>query len=241
MNRKRVLLSGISIPFACILLVTGCKNATDIQPVQNQVKVSDPVTTASNMTEPAETAAPAILNEHSATNKPDVKPGDTVKLSSADSDVVPEKKPVENTKEKTQTKPKIDVQESYSQSKPSLMGLTLKASPETVVSKFGKPDEQYTMDDETDPLTVYDYSDFLVGFNKDNQLQFVDVRSSEINPGLNGLKLGQTVNDAYKALGKPDTNTNYVLTYKTEDTVLKLDVDPKTGQINSIKLFPAKS
>ena len=45
-------------------------------------------------------------------------------------------------------------------------------------------------------------------------LEFVDVHSTEIDPGLRGLRLGQRVQDAIAILGKPDTNSTYVLSYK---------------------------
>jgi hypothetical protein len=68
-------------------------------------------------------------------------------------------------------------------------------------------------------------------------VEFIEVASSEEDPGLNGLRLGQTTADAAKALGKPDSSTDYVMTYKTKTTVLKLDIDTKSKTIQSIKLF----
>nr|WP_275983760.1 DUF4309 domain-containing protein [Paenibacillus hamazuiensis] len=229
-----------------MMLITGCKQTESAERAAGAVNTPEPITVvpAHQDITPA-VQAPSAVNAAQLAGQPEeAHPGDKVTLSSAEQSGAAQEKTAEPNKPASSPaptpKPKVEVQESYSQAKPSLMGLTMKTSPETVIAKFGEPKEQFTMDDDTDPLTVFDYTDFTVGFNKQKQLQFVDVRSAEVDPGLNGLTLGQTVEDAYNALGKPDSNTSYVLSYKSEGTVLKLDVDPKSGQITSIKLFSGK-
>jgi hypothetical protein len=165
----------------------------------------------------------------------EVTPDDKVSLASAENPNNPD--PVQNEVKPVPTKLKIDIRDPYNQAKPTLLGLNLKTSVDIVTGRYGKPKDQFMMDEDSDPITVYDYSDFLVGFNNKSQLQFIDIRSIDINPGLNGLKLGQSTGDVFKALGKPDSNTSFVLTYKSAGAVLKLDVDPKTDKVNSIKLF----
>jgi hypothetical protein len=137
-------------------------------------------------------------------------------------------------------KPKVDAKDAYQEEKPTLLGLSLHTPKEDVLDKLGPAKTKFVMDDDTDKVTVYEYADFSVGFNKNDTLEFVDIRSADIDPGLNGLRLGQKVEDAVKALGKPDTNSSVVLTYKSHGTLLKLDLDPKEGTIRSIKLFASK-
>lgn len=221
------------VPFILIMLITGCKHTSGaLQPSKPADPVSTPPPAASS-----EQAGKGTPGDLAAEPAPQVtpNPNDKVSLASVDSAVKPEEE-TEPAKP-AHTKPKIDIQDPYNQAKPTLLGLTLKSAPDAVTGKYGKPKEQFQMEDETDPITVYDYTDFLVGFNKQNQLQFIDIRSSDINPGLNGLKLGQSTADVFKALGKPDSNTSYVLTYKSKGAVLKLDIDPKSDKVNSIKLF----
>lgn len=126
---------------------------------------------------------------------------------------------------------------AYSAQNPVLAGLSLGDSDNDVIQLHGNPVNRYVMDDGETPISVYDYQGFSVGFNGKQRLEFVDVTSPDAEPGLNGLRLGQHEDDAVHALGKPDTNTGYVLSYQTKSTVLKLDVDPKTKTILSIKLF----
>ena len=134
-------------------------------------------------------------------------------------------------------KPKVDAKDVYKQEKPSLMGLTLGADKETVLARFGKAKNQFVMDEDAEPIAVYEYADFSVGFNSSHTLEFVDVHSAEIDPGLGGLRLGQKAEEAISVLGKPNASSKYVLAYKAQRTVLKLDMDPKENTIQSIKLF----
>jgi hypothetical protein len=127
----------------------------------------------------------------------------------------------------------------YNNKQPKVMGLAIQDTKEQVMAKYGSPKDSFVMDDPTEPISVYQYEGFSVGFSPDKHVQFVDVNSASINPGLNGLRLGQTTDDAIHALGKPDSNSVYVLSYKTQKEILKLDIDPKTKTIQSIKLFGA--
>jgi hypothetical protein len=126
---------------------------------------------------------------------------------------------------------------AFNSKQPEIMGLAIGEAQEKAVAQHGKPPESYIMEDPTEPITVYQYEGFSIGFNADNKIQFIDVSSSKVNPGLSGLRLGQTSNQALEVLGKPDKNTNYVISYNTKTAILKLDIDPKTKTIQSIKLF----
>jgi len=118
-----------------------------------------------------------------------------------------------------------------------LLGLAIGDTKETVIGKFGKPASEFVMDDGKEPVTVFEYETFDVGFDKSGKLEFIDVHSADIDPGLGGVRLGDKATDAIKLLGEPDTNSTFVISYNNGGTVLKLDIDPKTEIIQSIKLF----
>ncbi|MDR6549025.1 DUF4309 domain-containing protein [Paenibacillus qinlingensis] len=139
------------------------------------------------------------------------------------------------TSPKPTAKPKVKAEDAYQQEKPTLMGLKLGTPRAAVLERFGKVKKQFVM--EEDDIEVYDFTDFSVGFNSKGTLEFVDVHSVDIDPGLHGLRLGQSVQDAIATLGKPDTNSTYVLSYKSQGTLLKIDIDPHNNTIQSIKLF----
>ncbi|KRF06022.1 hypothetical protein ASG89_19955 [Paenibacillus sp. Soil766] len=139
------------------------------------------------------------------------------------------------TSPKPSAKPKVKAEDAYQQEKPTLMGLKLGTPKSTVLERFGKVKKQFLMED--DNIEVYDFNDFSVGFNSKGMLEFVDVHSVDIDPGLHGLRLGQSGQDAIAILGKPDTKSTYVLSYKAQGTLLKIDLDPHDNTIQSIKLF----
>jgi hypothetical protein len=238
MNRPWKLLGSGSITLALItILAVGCEQSRPLS-AQNPAESSVPVQQPSNApapngpvvsfnppsTEP--TAAPEVGLDHKA-HVSAVNPtnnGTSAALSTEGS-------------AKQASKPSIEAKDAYQQEKPTLMGFKLGTTKDTVLSRFGKANNQFVMDDDTDPINVYEYADFSVGFNTRNELTFVDVRTGDIDPGLRGLRLGQKPEDAIAILGKPDTNTTYVLSYKTQGVILKLDIDPKQNTIQSIKLF----
>jgi hypothetical protein len=126
---------------------------------------------------------------------------------------------------------------AFSSKQPKIMGLAIGELQEKTIAQYGKPIESYIMEDPTKPITVYQYEGFSVGFNTANEIQFIDISSADLNPGLNGLRLGQSSTQALELLGKPDKNTSFVISYNTKTAILKLDIDPKTKTIQSIKLF----
>jgi hypothetical protein len=126
---------------------------------------------------------------------------------------------------------------ALSSKQPKIMGLAIGDLQEKAITQYGKPIESYIMEDPAEPISVYQYEGFSIGFNTANEIQFIDVSSAKVNPGLNGLRLGQTSAQALAILGKPDKNTSTVISYNTSTAILKLDIDPKTKTIQSIKLF----
>ncbi len=210
-------------------LLTGCMEK---QPVLSVEKPPQAVTEPALPTPTPSASTLPVTKEPEATAE---QPHDKVTLASTET---PPKTEQGVTGEASKpSKPKIDISEPYTQAKPTLLGLTLKTSSATVEEKFGKPKEQFVMDEEADPITVYDYKDFLIGFSTEKKVEFIDVRSKELDPGLGGLRLGGTVSEVQEALGKPHSTTGLVITYKASGAILKLDLDPKTQTVNSIKLF----
>lgn len=119
----------------------------------------------------------------------------------------------------------------------SLMQITLDDNIDTVVQIHGEPVETYEMAHDTDPIQVYRYAHHTVGFDSSNQVVFVDVTSELANTGLNGVTLGSTNEQVFTALGQPSYQTEYVISYFSDNAIIKMDYDPATHTILSIKLF----
>lgn len=124
---------------------------------------------------------------------------------------------------------------------PKLCNIALFDAKDNVVKKLGKPIDQYTMDNEDSPLQVYEYQGFTVGFHPSDGVEFIEVSDKDVATGLRGIRVNNYVNNVTKALGKPDSKTDYVISYEAKDGLLKIDIDPITGRVQSIKLFSTKA
>lgn len=239
MNRRQSFIGFLSVMIGITLITAGCKKElagpeeTPKQTIQEPVVSVTPKPSDEALT-PVTPVADPSADAPTASTPPNDQ-NEQVSLASADKENKEENS--SDPKDGGGIKPKIKIESPYTVANPTLLGFMLKTSAEEVVSRIGSPREQFVMEDDSDPITVYDYSDFLMGFNKKNELHFIDVRSADINPGLGGLKLGDPVANVSKSLGTPDVNTSYVLSYKANGAMLKLDIDPKTQTVNSIKLF----
>jgi hypothetical protein len=241
MNRPwKILSTGCITLFLTAMFGAGCEHASAPSaqpPSESAVPVQQPTSdhalnsatasAASPSTEP--TASPEAAFDHKASASANSPVNSGIGSVSA-----------QEGSTKSVPKPKIDAKDAYKQEKPTLMGFKLGTDKDTVLGRFGKFKKQFSMDEDADAINVYEYTDFSVGFNTKNELEFVDVHTADIDPGLRGLRLGQKPEDAIAILGKPDTNTTYVLSYKTQGTILKLDIDPKLNTIQSIKLFASQ-
>ncbi|WP_072328244.1 MULTISPECIES: DUF4309 domain-containing protein [unclassified Paenibacillus] len=239
MKRKKSFIGFLSVAICLAAFSAGCQSKQPASPPVAMPTVTDeqpavidtPVTHPETDTHSVDSSVPSPATPQTSNEK--------VSLASADKEAAPETKSDETKGKATNTspKPKFEIENPYTQAKPTLLGITLKTNAAGVLNKFGKPKEEFVMDEDADPLTVYDYGDFLIGFNGKKEVHFIDVRSADIDPGLGGLKLGDPAAGITKVLGTPTANSNYVITYKATGAILKLDIDPKTQKINSIKLF----
>ncbi|WP_281886173.1 DUF4309 domain-containing protein [Paenibacillus sp. YYML68] len=237
MNRRKAFIGFLSVVISvALLLLAGCEPKPQASPHEQQPNPHEQFVEATSTLPPA-TAEHSDGKQVPAPTTPLPAGDDKVALASANTDK--DLKPAQGSADKSGEgqKPTIKIDTPYSQAKPTLLGITLKTKRSSIIEDLGKPKEEFIMDEDEDPITVYDYTDFLIGFDSLDQVHFIDVRSEKIDTGLNGVKLGDPTSSITKALGKPTTNSNYVITYKASGSVLKLDIDPKTQTINSIKLF----
>lgn len=187
---------------------------------------------------PEETIQPTV---NASETEPPAKeiPGDVTTNS-----VKPDTPVIEIIKQSAQPtptiKPEVASKDTYNLTKPTLMGLKLEANKSTVLTKFGDPTSEHKLEDDGGVINVMEYDDFSVGFNSEAKIEFVEIQSNQIDPGLGGIKVGSKTSDVFTALGKPTSNSSYVITYESSGAILKLDVDIDKDQILSIKLFPDK-
>lgn len=120
-----------------------------------------------------------------------------------------------------------------------LKGITLENVASDVIRLWGEPVSKMVMDD-YDPVEVMEYDGFSVGCDHRGQVIFVEVSSPNISSGIEGVQVGEQESVAKQSLGAPDQDSGYVWRYTTDNASLRLDLDPKTNIIQSIKLLPYK-
>jgi len=229
-NRGRLLgpKRGLLLIGLALLLLAGCEQKTATPPAEatpnaNPETVSRlPSSNPSNSSNPGGASSPSPQDDKVATNAAETQ----------DDDATPKPSP--------SAKPQVDAKDNYNEDKPTLMGLSLHANKTAVIGKFGEPKSQSTLEDDSGSIQVFQYPDFLVGFKTNGTVEFIEVYSDRVDPGLKGLRVGGRTSDAIAALGKPNVNTAYVLTYVSQGSTLKLDIDTQLDKVLSIKLFASK-
>ncbi|WP_010274741.1 hypothetical protein [Paenibacillus senegalensis] len=127
--------------------------------------------------------------------------------------------------------------ERYSHELPLLMGISIGDSRQKVLELYGNESVQYIMEDPVEPVRVLDYVTFKVGLDNQGFVKFISIESEELDPGLGGVRIGSSGKTIRSVIGEPDTDTQFVLSYSSNNTVLKLDMDPSEETVQSIKLF----
>lgn len=206
------------------IVVTGCQ--TELEPPQ---PVSDTGISSPGLAKPADSPQKIYNNTDNSSN-----PVVNTIVEEGVTDVPAaqtESSAAKNAPSSAKTESKWD------SSSPKLHGIGVGDAQGATERKLGKPVDNYAIEDENETLTIHEYNGFSIGYGKDKAVRFIEVFSSDTATGLNGLRIGDTENAAIKALGKPDTHTASVISYKAAGALLKLDMDPDKDEIISIKLF----
>ena len=144
----------------------------------------------------------------------------------------------DNDKKEPAKLPNYNISEPFDTTKPALMGFTIGDSLDAVTTRFGKAESESTMND-GQLLHIMEYPGFRFGASEDKKIVFIEVTSDQLAPGLNQFRVGQTVDEAQKALGPANSLNEYVMIYEFNDLILKCDLNPNTDTVISIKLFEA--
>lgn len=127
----------------------------------------------------------------------------------------------------------------WNKKSPALHGIAIGDRTSAVTKLLGKELDSYTLEEENSRIQVHEYKGLSVGFNGKGSVHFVEVYGEDASAGLNGLTIGDNPETALKKLGKPESQTDYLLTYEAQGARLKLDIDPGNNAIVSIKLIAA--
>jgi hypothetical protein len=117
-----------------------------------------------------------------------------------------------------------------------LLGISLGEKRSEIVDRIGQANDIYETDSE-EVTQIQEYSGFSIGYSPDGKVSWVSVISEEIDPRLNGIRIGSTRDQLIEGWGKPNQENEYQIRYEKKNTVLKLDIDPSSQTIQSISLY----
>lgn len=132
---------------------------------------------------------------------------------------------------------KSETAKIWNEQDPSLGGIKIGAAIKALEDQVGQALDTYVLESDKEHMTVYEYAGFSVGLGKEDAVKLVEIYDGEVVSGLNGLKVGDPRETAIKLLGQPGSQSVYLLTYDAEGASLRLDVDPASNEIVSIKLL----
>lgn len=121
---------------------------------------------------------------------------------------------------------------------PQLYSVSIGESSDTVMERFGQESDRYSLEEKAGTIQVLEYDGFAIGINQDDKVQFVEVYKADIPTGLSGLRIGDKPEKAVDELGKPSSQSEYLIIYDGEGATLRLDVNPDMNEIVSMKLLP---
>lgn len=119
---------------------------------------------------------------------------------------------------------------------PSLNGIALGTSIHETTRRFGAPLGRYTLPDGGRIVEMNEYGGFTVGF-ADGKTVYVEIYSPEVPTGIHGLAVGGSAEDAARAIGTVSDPFSNVLVAEVEGGILKIDLDPETRTVLSVRLI----
>lgn len=128
---------------------------------------------------------------------------------------------------------------SFRPEAPSLAGLTFGTSDDKVLDLYGLSDDSYLLPGDTDneSVRIWQYSGFAVGLNTGNKVVYVEINSAEARSGIEGLVVGMDGAQAAQLLGADISGTSNVISVQAAGGSLKVDLDPDSRTVLSIKLI----
>ncbi|MCD9025601.1 hypothetical protein [Cohnella silvisoli] len=126
---------------------------------------------------------------------------------------------------------------SFQRNSPSLGGIKLGASDKAVYKQYGLPKETYSLPGDNQTIEIWEYAGVSVGLNASNQVVYVEITSSDVNTGIQGLVSGMKGSEAAHLLGVENDDQTNVLSVEVTGGWFKIDLDPDTQQVLSLKLL----
>ncbi|QJD81896.1 hypothetical protein [Cohnella herbarum] len=146
--------------------------------------------------------------------------------------------PVEvSTIQPKSTEPEDAPNPAFQPKSPSLASIKLGVSDKEVVKRYGLPSDTYLLPGDKQTVNIWEYDGYSIGLNDKDKVVYVEISSSGVNTGIQGLLYGMSGSEAAQLLGIPNEDHTNVLALEVSGGWLKLDLDPDTQKVLSLKLL----
>ncbi|WP_372663820.1 hypothetical protein [Cohnella sp.] len=142
-----------------------------------------------------------------------------------------------STIEPNPKKQELPPETAFQPESPSLGGIGLGATDKDVFKQFGLPLDTYPLPGGAQTVDIWEYSGFSIGLNSQDKVVYVEISSAEVRTGIRGLANGMDGAKAALLLGLPNDDQTHVLTLEVTGGWIKLDLDPETQNVLSLKLL----
>ncbi|MFC5405738.1 hypothetical protein [Cohnella soli] len=199
-------------------------NAETPTPGSDRSDASDPSGPASSTWSPASSPAPSASNagKENTTNSEHNDPSDAVEASKL---------------EPSPPKAGSSKEAAFNFKSPSLANIKLGDTDDVIIKKYGLPVESYPLPGDEGTIDIWEYDGLSIGLDETSAVVYIEVNADKAKTGILGLKLGMEGSDAAKLLGIPVDGMSNVLTAKVTGGWVKLDLDPDTRAVLTIRLL----
>jgi len=221
---------------ALILLsfsLASCNSSAEVPHSSGAITSPSPTTVSPEANSPAR---PSSKPETGASKEPPLKE----EPSQQPLDVQPSTSTptVETSTIQSQSKPPTKPAEhAFETQSPSLAGLKLGASDKEIVKHYGVPDDSYPLPGDSSTVNIWEYDGLAIGLNERDKVVYIEITSSKVSTGVQGLSYGMDGAKAADLLGIPAGTQTNVLALEVTGGWLKVDLDPDSRKVLSIKLL----
>ncbi|OXS58050.1 hypothetical protein B1A99_15585 [Cohnella sp. CIP 111063] len=120
---------------------------------------------------------------------------------------------------------------------PSLAHLKLGYTDKEVVKRYGLPEETYPLPGDEETIEIWEYDGLSVGLNEQDKVVYIEISSKKVDTGIENLDYGMNGSQAAELLGLPGDGQMNVLSLEVTGGWLKIDLDPDTQKVLSLKLL----
>ncbi|RKP54331.1 hypothetical protein D7Z26_13295 [Cohnella endophytica] len=229
----------LRIGVALLLSISLASCSPSSQTEQPAPTTSEPSATAIASNQPAssepfsEEGVPPEALLHRETSVPSASSKDPVESQAASTHAVEASNLQPSSKEASPPNDPV-----FQPKSPSLAGIKLAATDKTVVKHYGMPSDTYLLPDDNDrSIEIWEYDGMSVGFDEQDRVVYVEINSSKTDTGIRGLAFGMDGSEAARLLGIPADDRTNVLTLQVSGGWMKLDLDPDSRKVLSLKLL----